>query len=110
MTMASSSDVTYSGCDITSGTLRILFNPDCLGTLVMNAFQKLPKAVSAAPQPKSVPNINYAARHSIKAGYQAHIDDLARAFKQAHNTELKFDPGFEETAVTLEASKGVMDS
>ena len=68
-TMDASDGVKYSGCDIQSGQLRVLFHPNALGTLMNNALLKLANAVSAAKKPASSGDsslVSFAARHSVK--------------------------------------------
>src|SRR5437763_1444341 len=61
--MSNDPNVSYCGCDIHDGVLRILFKDDCLGTNVNDALQYLDKAVNAVPAPGAT--INFSARASI---------------------------------------------
>ena len=96
--------------DIESGILRLLFNPNNLGTNINDTAADLPTALSSAPQPDSAPSLSFAARHAIATDYDTKVGDLlSRAQTALKNPALKFEPGFEELGKMLKGGKDVRD-
>jgi hypothetical protein len=97
--------VWYCGVDIQDGVLRILFAEEDLGVNNRNAFEHLAKALSAAASPAS-DVLDYAARNSIKQGWDEHVEKLQKDIAdQLHNPDIKLNPNFEQVAQKLKASK-----
>jgi hypothetical protein len=110
ITLLPSTTCSYCGVKIEGGRLCLLFGPTYLGTNVNDAAYKLAEAVSEAPQPAGAPSLSFAARHSIKADYDPHIDAvLKKAATALQNPNLKFEPGFEELGKKLKGGKDVRD-
>jgi hypothetical protein len=110
ITMIPSTAFSYCGVDIESGRLRLHFHPNCLGTNINNAADRLADAISKAPQPEGSPSLSFAARASVKADYDAKISEiLEKCRKLLENPKLKFEPGFEELGKGLKGGKDVRD-
>jgi hypothetical protein len=107
ITLVASPKVSYCGCDVEDGKLRLVFHPEKLGTNISHVGQELAETLSTAPQPAGAPSLNYAARYSIKTEYDPKIGALAeKGRKLLHNAEFKFDPDFDALGAKL---KGVND-
>jgi hypothetical protein len=110
ITLVPSTAFSYSGVDIESGRLRILFHPNCLGSNITHAGEALADAVSKAPQPEGAPSLSFKARASIKADYDSQIVEiLEKCQKLLENPKLKFEPGFEDLGKGLKDGKDVRD-
>jgi len=102
--------VSYCGCDVAEGKLRILFHPEKLATNISHAGEKLADALSTAPQPEGAPSLSYAARHSIKVDYTSQIVPvLAKAQKLLQNEKFVFEPRFDDLGKKLKSGKDVRD-
>lgn len=102
--------MSYCGNDIEEGKLRLIFNPNYLGTNIDHAGQNLAESLSAAPQPDGASPLSYAARHSIKTDYDANIGAyLEKARKALQNDKFVFDPSWEQLAAALKGGKDVRD-
>ncbi|KFY39374.1 hypothetical protein V495_05985 [Pseudogymnoascus sp. VKM F-4514 (FW-929)] len=110
ITLSASPKMSYCGNDIEEGKLRLIFNPNYLGTNIDHAGQNLAESLSAAPQPDGASPLSYAARHSIKTDYDAKIGAyLEKARKALQNDKFVFDPSWEQLAAALKGGKDVRD-
>jgi len=101
--MSNDPNVSYCGCDIHDGALRILFKDDYLGTNVNDALEYLDKAVNAAPAPGAT--INFAARASITK-WEPEIATLQQQIgKQLNNPNIKLNPNWEHNFAELAKAK-----
>lgn len=99
----------YCGCDVVDGKLRILFNPDELGTNISNALEELPAALDKAPQPAGadgkVPVLGPLARLNIATEYTPKIGAELEKLKKWFSPEFVINPNFEENYAFLAQSK-----
>lgn len=110
ITLLAADVASYNGCDIVDGVLRLLFGPTYLGTNIDQCLDSLPEVINKAPQPAGAPSLSFASRHAIKADYAANVDSmLEKARKLLENSDLKFEPGFEENSKLLQGGKDVRD-
>jgi hypothetical protein len=108
--MIAGTKFTYCGVDFLDGVLRIVFNPDALGSNVSNAADNLAAELSNAPQPEGALSLSFIARSSIKKDYDTKITEiLEKCQALLQNPKLKFDPGFENLGKALKGGKDVRD-
>jgi len=100
VTLVPSESVHYSGCDVASGSLRILFNEKYLGTNIQQATFEIGAAVNkagalAAASAGAIP-LSFDARNSIKNEYEAKIGEVqAKVTKLLALPFVTFTPNFE---------------
>ena len=111
ITLVASPKVSYCGCDVEDGKLRLIFHPEKLGTNISHVGQELAETLSNAPPPAGAPSLNYAARHSIKTEYDPKIGALVeKGRKLLHNAQFKFDPDFDTLGAKLKGANDASDN
>jgi hypothetical protein len=101
-------EVSYTGCDIRDGRLRILFAEDNYGSWQSDAFRNLDDAVNKAEHPagSEAPVLSFAARSSIEKQYDPKIGAVeARIAKILNIRDIKLTPNFEAVIAKLKAAK-----
>jgi hypothetical protein len=110
ITLIPSTAFSYCGTDIADGILRLNFHPDNLGSNIDQAGDNLKDALSSAPQPEGAPSLSFAARASIKSGYEAQIVPiLEKCQTLLENPKFKFDPDFDALGKMFKGNKAVRD-
>jgi hypothetical protein len=100
-------EVSYTGCDIRDGRLRILFTEDYYGSWQGDAFRDLDQAVNKAEHPagSEAPVLSFAARTSIQKQYEPQIGAVeARIAKILAMRDIKLTPNFEAVIAKLKAA------
>lgn len=110
ITLGAGTGFSYNGVKIEDGTLKLIFNPTCLGTNTHQIGEYLAKAVSEAPQPEGASTLSYAARHAVQKDYDPKIGALLKKAQDIlQSPKLKFDCNFEEIGKALKGGKDVRD-
>ncbi|KAF2467949.1 uncharacterized protein BDR25DRAFT_335751 [Lindgomyces ingoldianus] len=105
MAMDEAGKISYCGCDVHEGMLRILFNPKYLGTNHNDALQKLEDVLSTAASSSS---LSYSARHSIEESWDKNIPEIqAKVAKHLKNPAIKLNPNWEEVFAALRVDAAV---
>lgn len=94
----------YCGCDVKDGKLRILFQPDCLGTNIDNACEEgqLFPALNAAP---ATTPLSFSARLGIRNDYDAKVEECRKQFADVTgNADFKLNGNFDDTFAKLSAA------
>ncbi|KAI0424106.1 hypothetical protein F5Y09DRAFT_348065 [Xylaria sp. FL1042] len=97
-----------SGCDVSEGKLRLLFNPKSLASNIASCLDRdvLSKALNNAPGPEDAP-MSFAARSDIRLSYDPKIAGIqARIGELVAKPDITLTPNFEDNfAKLLEESK-----
>ncbi|OCK83715.1 hypothetical protein K432DRAFT_290480 [Lepidopterella palustris CBS 459.81] len=103
-----SGKISYCGCDVHDGNLRILFQENNLGTNISYALQDLDKAISDV---MVNPAISYLARHSIADEWEKGAADLQKKIgTQLANDKIILTPNSEAVWAALKNEKCVSDN
>lgn len=98
----------YCGCDVVDGKLRILFNPDEMGTNISSALEELPARLDEAPQPAGpdgkVPILGPLARLNISTDYIPKVGNELDKLKKWFSPDFVINPNFEENYTFLKNS------
>jgi len=102
-------NATYSDCDIIDGRLRLLFNPQYLGTNISSTIENLPKRLNEAPQPLDtngkVPTLSPLSRLSISTEFDAKIQPELEKVQKWFDPNFKLNPNWEYNYAVLMTSK-----
>lgn len=91
----------YCGCDVLDGKLRILFQPDCLGTNIDAACEEgqIIPALNSAPSPTP---LSFSARLSIRADFDAKVEECRKQIADATgNSDFKLNGNFADVFAKL---------
>jgi len=102
ITVAESDMVTYSGCDISNGTLRLLYGKNHLGSNISQAAESLAAAVNKAGAATTPSALDFDARNSIKNDYDPKISQVKARIEAAVGvSRLTLTPNFEHNAAAI---------
>jgi hypothetical protein len=101
----------YSGGDVADGKLRILFEPDYLGTNIGNSFQRdnLSAALNTTEDPlREETGLSFKARLSKRSDYDPKVEEVRTQIGEAlANPDIKLTPNLEDTFAKLSAESKV---
>jgi len=101
----------YCGADVLDGQLRLLFEPDCLGTNISYCLEDatLEDALNSAPAAEgSESKLSYSARTDIRREYDAKIGDIHKKVADIlANPDIKLNPNFDGVYESLLAESKV---
>ena len=104
MDVTSKPGISYTGCEIASGVLRILFVKDCLGTNVTDSLKSLSEAVNDAGTSSDDTSLDFNARSGIKIDYEPKIGDVQAKFQKILATPIfDIEPNFEPNYAAIKA-------
>ena len=104
MDVTSKPGITYTGCEIIDGVLRILFVKGCLGTNVNDSLDNLTEAVNEAGTSKGDATLDFNARNGIKNDYDPKIGAIQAKFKKILDTPtFDIEPNFEHNYAAIKA-------
>lgn len=98
--VTSKSGISYTGCEVSNGILRILFVKTYLGTNVNDSLESLSDAINQAGTSSNDTSLDLNARSSIKIDYEPKIDPVKAKFQRIlalHTFEI--EPNFEHNYV-----------
>ena len=104
MDVTTKDDITYTGCDIANGMLRILFTKDYLGTNVNDNLDKLSEAVNQAGTSPDDPSLDFNARSGIKNEYEPKVGPVKAKWQKILALDnIDLDPNFEANYAAIAA-------
>ena len=102
MESTSNPKISYTGCAISSGVLRILFAKDALGYNVADSLLNLTDAISEARTPEYDTALNFHARSSIRLDYEPGISAVKGRFERLLSLPVfEIEPNFERNYAAL---------
>ena len=104
MDVTSKPGISYTGCEIASGVLRILFVKDMLGTNVSDSLEHLSEAVNDAGTSSDDTSLDFNARCGIKNDYEPKIGAVQAKFQKILATPtFDIEPNFEHNYAAIKA-------
>ena len=104
MDVTSKPGITYTGCEIVGGALRILFVKGYLGTNVGDSLDNLSEAVNQAGTSGDDASLDFNARSSIKNDYEPKIDIVKAKFQKILALPtIDLEPNFEHNYAAIAA-------
>lgn len=104
MDVTSKPGINYTGCEIASGVLRILFVKDMLGTNVTDSLEYLSEAVNDAGISIDDASLDFNARSGIKNDYEPKIGAVQAKFQKILATPtFDIEPNFEYNYAAIKA-------
>ncbi|KAL8820735.1 MAG: hypothetical protein Q9191_007454 [Dirinaria sp. TL-2023a] len=104
MDVTTKSGITYTGCEIVGGVLRILFVKGALGTNVNDSLDYLSEAINQAGTSSDDTSLDFNARSSIKNDYEPKIDAVkAKWQKILALSTIDIEPNFEHNYAAIAA-------
>jgi hypothetical protein len=102
--------VTYAGVEVVDGKLRMIFNPENIGSNIDHALSELQAALNEAPQPGGSA-LSPVARLEISQEWEPKAEGLRKKFADMFQVpDFKIDPGFEGQFAMMKAGgKDVRD-
>ena len=101
MDVTSKPGITYTGCEIVNGVLRILFVKGCLGTNVNDSLDNLIEAVNEAGTSKDDAILDFNARNGIRNDYEPRSAPSKPS--SANTPTFDIEPNFEQNYAAIKA-------
>ena len=94
--------ISYTGCEISGGVLRILFAKDALGSNVSDSLLNLSDAINEAGTSADDTSLNFNARSSIRLDYEPAISAVKGRFERLLSLPVfEIEPNFERNYAAL---------
>ena len=104
MDVTSKPGINYTGCEIASGVLRILFVKDMLGTNISESLEYLSEAVNDAGTSSDDTSLDFNARSGIQNDYKPKIGAVQAKFQEILAIPtFDIEPNFEHNYATIKA-------